>query len=87
MEGGLDPIGEEFGNFYSYPFENLTFCSGTPGNVAGYSQFNWPVSQWATDLKINVTKTLALRVDAFCIGYLGGSPHLLPKPPSVRRSL
>ena len=49
--------------------------------------FNWPVSQWATDLKINVTKTLALRVDAFCIGYLGGSPHLLPKPPSVRRSL
>jgi len=27
---GLIPIGEEIGNFYSYPFESLTFCSGTP---------------------------------------------------------
>ena len=62
---GLIPIGEEFGNFYSFPFENLTFCAGTPGNVAGYSQFNWPVSQWATDLKINVTKTLAVKVGLF----------------------
>lgn len=33
--------------------------------MAGYSQFNWPVSQWATDLKINVTKTLAVKVGLF----------------------
>jgi carbohydrate-selective porin OprB len=40
---------------HAFPFETLTFCAGTPGNLAGYSQFNWPVSQWATDLKIYVS--------------------------------
>jgi carbohydrate-selective porin OprB len=38
---GLIPVGEEFGNFYSYPFESLAFCAGTPGNLAGFSQFNF----------------------------------------------
>ena len=62
---GLIPIGQDFGDFYKVPFENLTFTSGTTGNVAGYSQFNWPVSQWATDLRINLTRTLAVKIGLF----------------------
>jgi porin len=62
---GLIPIGQDFGNFYKVPFENLTLTSGTTGNVAGYSQFNWPVSQWATDLRINLTRTLAVKIGLF----------------------
>lgn len=64
-KAGLIPINQDFGNFYAFPFENLTFCAGTTGNVAGYSQFNWPVSQWATDLQINVTKTVAVKIGIF----------------------
>jgi len=62
---GLIPVGEEFGNFYSYPFESLAFCAGTPGNLAGFSQFNFPVSQWATDLKINVTQSWTFKIGLF----------------------
>ena len=62
---GLIPVGDDFANFYPFPFENLTFTAGTTGNVAGYSQFNWPVSQWATDLKINATRSLVLKVGLF----------------------
>ena len=53
------------GNFYSYPFESLAFCAGTPGNLAGFSQFNFPVSQWATDLKINATQSWTFKIGLF----------------------
>ena len=65
LKVGLIPVGDDFANFYPFPFENLTFTAGTTGNVAGYSQFNWPVSQWATDLKINATKSLAVKIGLF----------------------
>jgi porin len=64
-KAGLIPINQDFGNFYAFPFENLTFCAGTPGNVAGYSNFNWPVSQWATDVKVNITKSVAVKIGVF----------------------
>jgi porin len=70
---GLMPVNGEFGNFYAFPFENLTFCAGTTGNIAGYSQYNWPVSQWATDFKINVTKSLAIKVGVFAFNDYWGS--------------
>jgi porin len=62
---GLLNMSQEFGGFYAFPFENLTFTSGITGNVAGYSMFTWPVSQWGTDLQWNVTKTLSARIGLF----------------------
>jgi porin len=62
---GLMNMSQEFGGFYAFPFENLTFTSGITGNVAGYSMFTWPVSQWGTDLQWNVTKSLSLRAGVF----------------------
>jgi porin len=65
MKLGLMNMSQEFGGFYAFPFENLTFTSGITGNVAGYSMFTWPVSQWGTDLQWNVTKSLSLRGGVF----------------------
>src|ERR1700733_9290757 len=62
---GLLNMSQEFGGYYAFPFENLTFTSGITGNVAGYSMFTWPVSQWGTDLQWNVNKCLSLRAGVF----------------------
>ena len=62
---GLMNMSQEFGGFYAFPFENLTFTAGTTGNVAGSSMFTWPVSQWGTDVQWNVNKCLALRIGVF----------------------
>lgn len=45
--------GEDFAAF-SCEFLNFTFCGAAPGNIAGGSWYNWPVSQWATRVKVNV---------------------------------
>lgn len=44
-------VGEDFASF-SCEFMNLTFCGSQPGNIVGDYWFNWPVSQWATRLKV-----------------------------------
>jgi carbohydrate-selective porin OprB len=62
---GLLNMSQEFGGFYAFPFENLTFTAGTTGNVAGYSMFTWPVSLWGTDLQWNATKSLSFRIGVF----------------------
>jgi porin len=62
---GLMNMSQEFGGFYSFPFENLTFTAGITGNVAGYSMFTWPVSQWGIDFQWNVTKDLSMRIGVF----------------------
>ena len=46
-------VGEDFMSFSCY-FQNLSFCGSLPGNIVS-TWYNWPVSQWATRLKINVT--------------------------------
>jgi len=58
-------MSQEFGGYYSFPFENLTFTAGITGNVAGYSMFTWPVSQWGTDFQWNATKDLSMRIGVF----------------------
>lgn len=45
--------GEDFAAF-SCEFLNFTFCGAAPGNVVGSSWYNWPVSQWATRVKVNL---------------------------------
>jgi porin len=42
--------GEDFAAF-SCEFMNLTFCGAPAGNIVGSYWYNWPVSQWATDVK------------------------------------
>ena len=72
---GLMNMSQEFGGFYAFPFENLTFTSGITGNVAGYSMFTWPVSQWGTDLQWNVTKSLSMRIGVFAFNNYWISSH------------
>jgi len=33
---------------------NLTFCGAPPGNLVGSYWYNWPVSQWATRVKVSL---------------------------------
>jgi len=51
---GLIPVGEEFGNFYSYPFLRVWrfLWRVTPGNLAGFSHFIYPLSHGLRTLKI-----------------------------------
>ena len=72
---GLMNMSQEFGGYYAFPFENLTFTAGTTGNVAGSSMFTWPVSQWGTDLQWNVTKSLSLRIGVFAFNNYWISSH------------
>ena len=51
---GRLPEGDDFAAF-SCEFQNLTFCGSGPGNLVGSYWYNWPVSQWATRLKANIT--------------------------------
>jgi porin len=46
--------GEDFAAF-SCDFMNLTFCGAPPGNLVGNYWYNWPISQWGTRLKINIS--------------------------------
>lgn len=45
-------FGDDFASF-SCIFQNLTFCGSPPGNLVGYYIFNWPVSQWASRVKLD----------------------------------
>jgi porin len=65
-------VGEDFAAF-SCEFENLTFCGAQPGNIVGDYWFNWPVSQWATRLKINIDN----RAGYFQIGAYQVNPEFL----------
>jgi porin len=51
---GRLPEGDDFASF-SCEFMNLTFCGAPPGNIVGTYWYNWPVSQWATRVKADVT--------------------------------
>jgi len=44
------------GDFAAFPcdFQNLTFCGSQPGNIAGGYIFNWPISQWASRVKVRL---------------------------------
>ncbi|MCK1595033.1 carbohydrate porin [Bradyrhizobium sp. 164] len=50
---GRMPFSEDFSAF-SCDFQNLTFCGTPAGNIISNYIYNWPISQWATRLKINL---------------------------------
>jgi porin len=61
---GRTPEGDDFASF-SCEFQNLTFCGAPPGNIVGNYWYNWPVSQWSTRLKANITGFGYVEVGAF----------------------
>ena len=50
---GRMTVGEDFAVFPCH-FQNLTFCGSDPGNLVGGYIFNWPISQWATRVKVKL---------------------------------
>jgi porin len=56
--------GEDFAAF-SCEFMNLTFCGAPVGNIVGSYWYNWPVSQWATDVKISLKGLGYFQIGAF----------------------
>jgi len=56
--------GEDFAAF-SCGFMNLTFCGAPPGNIVGSYWYNWPVSQWATEVKLSLKGLGYLQIGAF----------------------
>jgi porin len=61
---GRITAGEDFGSF-SCEFMNLTFCGSQPGNVVGSYWYNWPVSQWATRVKVAISGFGYVQIGAF----------------------
>jgi porin len=56
--------GEDFAAF-SCEFMNLTFCGAPPGNIVGSYWYNWPVSQWATEVKLTFQGLGYFQIGAF----------------------
>jgi porin len=56
--------GEDFAAF-SCEFMNLTFCGAPPGNIVGSYWYNWPVSQWATEVKLSLKGVGYIQIGAF----------------------
>lgn len=56
--------GEDFAAF-SCDFINLTFCGAPPGNIVGSYWYNWPVSQWATRVKVSLKGVGYVQIGAF----------------------
>ena len=64
-------MGEDFASF-DCAFQNLTFCGAQPGNIVGNYWFNWPVSQWATRLRLNLPDDIHVQAGAYEV-----NPHFL----------
>lgn len=54
-------------DFQSFPcdFQNLSFCSSQAGVWAGNDWYSWPVSAWATRLKVQVAPELFLQAGVY----------------------
>jgi len=76
---GRMTVGEDFASF-SCDFQNLTFCGSDPGNIVGDYIFNWPISQWATRIKLNLNDFGYFEVGAYDVNprYLGVQDQVLP---------
>jgi porin len=76
---GRMPFGDDFASF-SCDFMNLTFCGADPGNLVGDYIFNWPISQWATRVKVSLGSTGYVQAGAYDVNprYLDRDDALLP---------
>jgi len=70
------------GDFAAFPcdFQNLTFCGSQPGNLVGGYIFNWPISQWASRVKVRLGDFGYYQLGVFDLNeqYLGFADKLLP---------
>ena len=78
---GRVTVGEDFAAF-SCDFINLTFCGGDPGNIRGDFVFNYPVSQWGTRVKVNISNFGYAQFGAYDINpnYLRLAPQYATLP-------
>ncbi len=76
---GRMPVNEDFGSF-PCDFQNLTFCGSDLGNLVGNYIYNWPISQWATRAKVNLTGFGYIQVGVYDVNpkYLGVDDQVLP---------
>lgn len=76
---GRIPFSEDFSSF-ACDFQNLTFCGTAAGNIVSDTIYNWPISQWATRLKLNLSGVGYFQFGAFDQNpkYLNLSHALLP---------
>jgi porin len=76
---GRIPVGADFASF-SCDFQNLTFCGSDPGNIVGDYIFNWPISQWATRVKLNLNGFGYFEVGVYDVNprYLGVQDQVVP---------
>ncbi|NRD59780.1 porin [Corallococcus sp. AB018] len=61
---GRMTVGEDTADF-PCDFQNLSFCGAQPGNIVGNYWFNWPVSQWATRLRVDLAKVAYVQLAAY----------------------
>lgn len=61
---GRMPVGEDFAGF-ACEFQLNALCGSEPGKIAGSYWFNFPVSQWATRLRLGTPETAYLQVGAY----------------------
>ena len=61
---GRMPVGEDFAGF-ACEFQLNALCGSEPGKIAGSYWFNFPVSQWATRLRVGTPDTAYLQVGAY----------------------
>ncbi len=76
---GRMTFGEDFAAF-ACDFQNLTFCGANPGNLDGDYIYNWPISQWATRVKVNIEDFGYVQAGVYDMNpkYLGTADALLP---------
>src|SRR4051812_44224128 len=84
---GRMTVGEDFATFDCY-FQNLTFCGAQPGNIVGDYWYNWPVSQGATRLKLNLPAATYAQVGVYQQnnGFLESHDAFLPNKTVVHGS-
>ena len=78
-------VGEDSASF-ACDFMNLTFCGAQPGNIVGSYWYNWPVSQWASRLKLNISGFGYAQIAAYEVnpGYLDRGNAFNPGDPPGR---
>jgi porin len=64
LKVGRMTVGEDFASF-NCEFQNLTFCGSQPGNLRGDLWYNWPVSQWASRLRLKLDAGHYLQVGVY----------------------
>lgn len=76
---GRMPFGGDFASF-ACDFQNLTFCGANPGNLVGDYIYNWPISQWATRVKVNLEGFGYVQAGVYDANtkYLGVDDQVLP---------